>query len=260
MFDIFSLQKKTVLLTGACGGLGTAFAHTLAKAGANVVLLGRHQDRLARLAEDLAPYKRAVSYFVCDFNELHTIDPTIDAVFQRAGTIDVLINNAGATSRTKKEAFQYTENEWDEIFNLNVKALWMTTNAVVRRLIEAKQTGGSVINIASTNAARPRPTNTLYCISKSAVVSVTENLAMDYAPYHIRVNAIAPGIFGVGMSQDVAQNPAKKHIISSMTPLKRMGSVDELMGPLLLLASDASSYMTGQCLYVDGGIHIGVLQ
>jgi NAD(P)-dependent dehydrogenase (short-subunit alcohol dehydrogenase family) len=109
------------------------------------------------------------------------------------------------------------------------------------------------VNISSTNALRPRPTNTIYCISKSTVNSVTENLAMEYAKYNIRVNAIAPGLIGVGMSQKVNTTPAGRELLEKRFPMGCLGGVESLDGPLLLLCSEASRYITGDCLYVDGG-------
>ena len=257
--ETFSLQNKTIILTGSTSGLGEHFAKTLAKAGAFVVLCGRNAEKIALLKKEIQQFGGKCGDYLFDLTNFDELDGHIQKIFEQFGPVHVLVNNAGLTSKIKKEPFEYTLEEWDSIFNANVKSMWAMSNSVAKRMIEHKLEG-SIVNISSTNGLRPRPTNTLYCLSKASVNALTQNLAMELGKYNIRVNAIAPGPFGAGMSQNIQKSDAGIELVQKRFPMARIGLLKELDGPLLLLCSQASNYMTGNCLYVDGGLVTGSVQ
>lgn len=249
----FSLQNKTILITGAGAGLGEHFAKTLASHGAHVILSGRREERLSKVCGEIQKNGGTASSFPFDVSDFEHLEENVTHLFNQFGKIDVLVNNAGVSTQIKKEAWEYSYEDWDGVMNTNLKAVWFLSNLVAKKMME-KGTKGNIVNIASTVVNRTRLKNPIYGISKTAVASLTTKLACEYASHNIRINAIAPGFFETDINRNYVQSEQGQAFIQRGIPLARTGNLSELEGPLLLLTSDASSYMTGECIFVDGGL------
>ena len=243
----FDVTGRTALVTGASSGLGAHFAEVLAEAGATVILAARRTDRLESLAGKIG--ERAIA-LPLDVTDAESVSACFAAIQERTGgPADIVVNNSGLS----REAFatEMTEEDWDLVLDTNLKGVWRVAKAGAAAMMAAGQ-GGSIINIASILGLRVSPTLSAYSASKAAVDHLTRAMALELARAGIRVNAIAPGYFqteinAAFMGTELAAKLVKK------VPMRRIGELDELTGPLLLLASDAGSYMTGATLVVDGG-------
>lgn len=233
------LSGKRALVTGASGGLGRHFAGLLAAHGAEVVLTARREAALAEAVAETGPKARAVAMDVCD-------PASVTAAFERAGPLDICINNAGVT--LTKRALDVTEEEWTRVVETNLTGAWR----VARAAAEAMASGGGIVNITSILGLRVSGGVLPYCVSKAGVVQMTKVLALEWARYGIRVNALAPGYIETDINRDFFATEPGKALIKRI-PQRRLGQMEELDGPLLLLASDASSFMTGTVVEVDGG-------
>ncbi len=249
MSETFRLDEKSALITGASGGLGSHFARTLAAAGARVILAARRRDRLEQLKSDIEA-DGGVAYVVeLDVTDPDSVNAALDAALTRAGSVDVLVNNSGVA--VGQAAVEISEDDWDRVIDTNLKGAWLMAQAFARRAIAA-ETGGSIINIASILGRRVAKGVAPYAASKAALEHLTRALALEWARHGIRVNAIAPGYFQTELNQGFLQSDAGQKMIKGI-PQRRAGYLEELNGALLLLASDASTYMTGSTLVVDGG-------
>jgi NAD(P)-dependent dehydrogenase (short-subunit alcohol dehydrogenase family) len=242
----FSLSGKTALVTGASGGLGQHFARVLSHAGANVVAVARRTDRLDALSNELGDKALALELDVADPDAM---DGVLDAAETRFGPVNILINNAGIS--IDGPSLELTGGQLDQILDVNVKSIWHLSTRIARRLVATKSPG-SIVNIASIYGLNTAPTLSLYATSKAAVVQLSKSLALDFWPDGIRVNALCPGYFRSEMNADFFDTEAGKALIRRIPP-RRLGQYHELDGALLLLASDASSFMTGTAIPVDGG-------
>lgn len=247
VFALFRLDAKVAIVTGASSGLGSRFASVLSAAGAKVALAARRADRLEALAREL-PDALPVA---CDVTRETDVDMLVDKTIQRYGKIDVLVNCAGSADAYPAE--QEPVDEFREVIALNLTATFVVTQRVGRHMLQ--QGRGSVINMASVlgvvgRGDRPLPG---YAASKGGVVNLTRQLALEWATRGVRVNALAPAYFESELTAGIFANPKAIETISRMTPVGRPGLPHELDGPLLFLASDASSYVTGHVLAVDGG-------
>jgi NAD(P)-dependent dehydrogenase (short-subunit alcohol dehydrogenase family) len=247
--DLFSMTGKTVLITGASSGLGYHFALTLAAAGATVVAAARRKDRLENLVKEIEGAGGKAVAVSMDVSDEKSIVSGFDAAEAEVGTIDVLMNNAGIVSRGT--SLELSMDDWDRVMNTNLKAVLRVSQEAVNRLIVVDKPG-SIINTASILSFRLTSGNLPYAVSKAAVVQMTRALALEWARYSIRVNAIAPGYIETDLNRDLLRSDRGQELIKRI-PQRRTGELEELSGPLLLLASDASSFMTGETIVVDGG-------
>jgi len=243
--DLTDLSGKTAFVTGASGGLGAHFAKVLAEAGASVILAARRRDALA----DVAAGIRATGGR-CDMVELDVASSAgIAATESALADVDILVNNAGIA--VEKPFLEQTEEDWDRVVGTNAKGMFLLTQAAARAM-RARGRGGSIINIASILGLRQGMHLSTYAISKAAAVQMTKSAALELARFGIRVNALCPGYILTDMTRSVWETDGGQRMIQRI-PQRRIGEAGELDGALLLLASDASSYMTGSVLVADGG-------
>ena len=245
--DLFRLDGRTVIVTGASSGLGDRFARVLHAVGADVVIAARRADRLASLAEAL-PGSLAVA---ADLSLAEDRERLVDTTLERFGRVDVLVNNAGVGQKTAVEA--ETVEMFRNAMELNVTAVWHLSKLVAPSMIGSG--GGSIVNIASMlgHVASAPVKQAHYCASKGAVVNLTRELAAQWARKGIRVNALCPGWFQSEMTAGMETDEGSLRFIATMSPIPRMGEAHELDAALLLLAGPGSTFMTGQSVIVDGG-------
>jgi dehydrogenase/reductase SDR family protein 4 len=250
--DEFSLKGKVALVTGGSRGIGRAIAIGLAGAGADIALASRKLPDLEEVAKEIKELKRKSVAIAAHVGKIDEIKNLINKVKEEFGRIDILVNNA-ATNPTMDQAIDVDERAWDSIMNLNLKGLFFLSQAVARVMRE--KGGGKIINVASVAGITP-DVLPIYSISKAGVIMATKVMAQQWAQYNIRVNAIAPGLTKTRFSEALWGN---KDILQGAllgTPLRRVAEPDEMVGAVIFLASDASSYVTGQTVAVDGGATI----
>lgn len=250
--NIFSVKDKKILITGASAGLGAHYARILSQAGAHLILTGRREELLIKLAKEIETINTNVSIVPLDILDFATVEKKMQQIFDEKNGIDVLINNAGFSPKIKKTVFENNLSDWDQIIDTNLKSMWFLTKITAQDM-QKRNIIGSIINISSTVANRSRLGNPIYGISKEAVVSLTKKYALEFAKFNIRVNAIAPGFFETDINRHFINSTQGQEVIARTIPFSRIGRYDELNGVIFLLASNASSYMTGECIYIDGG-------
>ena len=247
-----SLENKVVLITGASRGIGQAIAMGLAQAGADVAIASRKIADLEKVAEEIKKLGRKCLPVAAHIGKIDDINNLVKNVMEEFGKIDILINNA-ATNPTMASAIDVDDRAWDSIMNLNLKGLFFLSQAVAR--IMKEKGGGKIINVASIAGITP-DILPVYSISKAGVIMATKVMAQQWAIYNIRVNAIAPGLTKTRFSEPLWKNQDILKIAMSRTPLGRPAEPEEMVGAIIFLASDASSYVTGQVLAIDGGMTI----
>jgi NAD(P)-dependent dehydrogenase (short-subunit alcohol dehydrogenase family) len=246
-----SLEGQVALITGGSRGIGEATALGFAKMGADVVVASRKLPDLERVAEEIRQLGRKSVAVAAHIGKMDQLKDLVTRTTEELGRIDILVNNAG-TSPAMHSALDVEEGLWDVIMNLNLKGLFFLSQAAARVMKE--HGGGKIINVTSMVGFRPRPGNGIYGISKAGVIAATKLLAQEWAQYNIRVNAIAPGNVHTRLGdQAILSIPGYEEQINKKTPLGRMGEPDEIVGAMIYLASDASSFVTGETLVVDGG-------
>jgi NAD(P)-dependent dehydrogenase (short-subunit alcohol dehydrogenase family) len=247
----FRLDGRTAVVTGASSGLGARFARVLAAAGATVVLGARRIDRLEAIARDLRADGATVEVVGCDVTVDADVERLIRAAVERTRTLDVLVNAAGIAP-AEDDAIESTDL-FRRVLEVNTTGTYSCARAAATRMLE--RGAGSIVNVASISGlvAGDGCDTPSYAASKGAVVNLTRELAVRWAPRGIRVNALAPGWFPSEMTADTLASADGRAFVSQRTPLGRPGRLDELDGALLFLASDASSYVTGHTLVADGG-------
>jgi NAD(P)-dependent dehydrogenase (short-subunit alcohol dehydrogenase family) len=250
--DEFSLKGKVALVTGGSRGIGKAIAIGLAKAGADVALASRKLPDLEEVAKQIKGTGRKSLAVVAHVGKLDEINNLVSKVKEEFGKIDILVNNA-ATNPTMAPAIDVDERAWDSIMNLNLKGLFFLSQAVARVMRE--QGGGKIINVASVAGITP-DVLPIYSVSKAGVIMATKVMAQQWAQYNIRVNAIAPGLTKTRFSEAIWSNQDILQGAMLGTPLRRVAEPEEMAGAVIFLASDASSYVTGQVLPIDGGATI----
>lgn len=253
VMDLFDLTGKTALITGGGRGLGAQIAEGFAEAGANIVLCSRKVEACQETAERLAKLGVKTLALSCDIRKPEDVHKVVEATVKEFGSIDILVNNSGATWGAPAEEMPL--EAWNKVIDVNVTGTFLMSQAAGRIMIEQKS--GKIINIASVaglGGTDPRVMDTIgYNTSKGAVITMTKDLAVKWGRYGINVNAIAPGFFPTKMSAAIIEHG--KNPILEATPLRRFGSDDDLKGAALFLASHASNYVTGDVLIVDGGTH-----
>lgn len=246
---MFDLTGRRALITGASSGLGWGFAKVLAEAGAHVFLAARRMERLETLASEIISEGGQADAVSMDVTNLASVEAAFAKIAARGGPADIIVNNSGLS----REAWltKMSEEDWDLVMETNLKGVWRVAKAGANALIDAGKPG-SIINISSVTAFRPSHTIGAYATSKAGVTHLTHSMALEWARSGIRVNALAPGYFETEINSDYTKTDAGKAMIKRI-PMRRLGNIDELAGPLLLLASDAGAYMTGSVIGVDGG-------
>lgn len=250
MQDRFSLQGKVVLLTGASSGIGAHAAKMFAQAGARVVVTARRLQRLNQVVSDIEAQGGEALAVAMDVQDGQSVDAAFDQVAATLGTVDVLLNNAGYGGDTTLMVDTSEEN-WDAVMGTNLKGAWRVAKEAANRLLAAEKSG-SIINITSIAAHGQSSGFSTYSSSKAALLSLTKTMALEMATHNIRVNALSPGTFPTEMTAgEFTEDGDNEHL--KVIPMGRIGELEDLDGALLLLASEASAYITGVCIPVDGG-------
>lgn len=244
MNDLFSLAGKTVLVTGASSGFGAHFAEVLARAGADLVLAARRVGKLEQTAEAVRAMGRQATVVAMDVAD----HASVEKAFSSMPMIDVVINNAGINRVGAMDTL--SEQDWDAVLDTNLKGVWAVCKFAVQRW-RKDGVPGNIVNIASVLGLRVGNQLPPYVASKAGVVQLTKSIALDYARDNIRCNAICPGYFITDINRDFFETEPGKKMIKRI-PFKRLGDLPDLDGPLLLLVSDASRYMSGAAIPVDG--------
>lgn len=251
----FRLDGKVVLVTGASSGFGQHFAPALARQGARVVVAARRRDPLLALEEQIESNGSKCLAVAMDVTDRQSVQAAFDQAEAAFGAVNVVINNAGVGD--SNQMFDVAEDEWDKVMDTNLKGVFNVAQEGARRM-NMQGSGGSIINIASVLGLRVASHLSVYCASKAGVIQLTKAMALELARYKIRVNAICPGYFLTDINRDFMASDAGKKMVQRV-PQRRLGDLDELLGPLFLLASDASSFMTGSVISVDGGHAVSTL-
>jgi len=249
------LAGRHALITGANGSLGSHFARTLARAGADVTVTARRIDALDPLVDEIAKLGRRAVPLALDVTDAASVAQAFDHAAQALGTITIVVNNAGIA--ITKPLLDHTEDDWLTVIDVNLNGAWRVAQAAARHMV-AHGGGGSIVNVASILGLRVAAQVPSYAASKAALIQLTKAMAVELARHRIRVNALAPGYIETALNRDFFASDAGKAMIKRV-PQRRIGTPGELDGALLLLASDAGSYMTGSVVTVDGGHVVGSL-
>ena len=251
--SLFDLTGKVAVVTGASRGLGQHFARALARAGADLVITSRKLDSLQGFKKEIDSLGRKALPLELDVRDYDSIQRMVEAAHQYYGKIDILVNNAGCNVR--KPAVDVTWDDWNLVVDTNLRGSFFVAQAVAKRMIPRRY--GRIINIGSVTTIFGYANITPYCASRGGVKQMTMSLADDWGPYGITVNCLAPGWFKTEQTKVLYENKEWVEYIIDRIPLKRPGQPNDLDGAIVFLASDASAYMTGHTLLVDGGISTG---
>jgi len=245
----FNLSGKVAIVTGGGRGIGRAIALGLAGAGVSVVLTSRTQKEVEAVAEEVSKVGGRARAVVTDLTINEQLENLVDGAVKEFGRIDILVNNAARSFL--RSLLDLREDGWDKVFNTNVKAVWLLSRAVARKMIEQK--GGRIINITTVGAEKAELGMAAYGCSKAALKMLTRCMAREWAQYGINVNAVGPGLTRTDFSKPIWSNPEVAKHVASMIPKGRLAEPQEIVGAVLFLASDAANFITGHTIYVDGG-------
>ena len=248
--DMFNLKGKVAVVTGSSSGLGVTFAQALAEVGANIVLAARRIDKLNQVADSIAKLGVKVTSIQCDVSQPNQVQSLVDETIKTFGRLDILVNNAGVAAMSP--ATDISVEDWNRVVSINLTGTFLCARTAAKQMI--KRAGGKIVNIASIYGAVGDvfPASPYYA-TKGAVINLTRDLAVEWAPFKINVNAIAPGFFPSEMTEGIFSDPHYLEYINKQTPLGRTGNAEDLKGAVVYLASSASDYVTGQTIFVDGG-------
>lgn len=252
--SLFDLSGRLALITGSGQGIGLALGRGLAEHGASVVLNGRDAGKVANAVTGLRDAGFTAHASTFDVTDFRAVDADVARIEAEIGPIDILINNAGIQFRAPLEDFP--EEQWERLFKTNVSGAFHAGKAVARNMIGRGK--GKIINIGSVQSELARPNIAPYTATKGAIRNLTRGMCTDWAKYGLQINAIAPGYFRTEMNQALVDNQEFSAWLEKRTPAGRWGYVDELIGAAVFLASDASSFVNGHTLYVDGGMTASV--
>ncbi len=250
--NLFNLQGRTALVTGGFGGLGLHFARVLAENGARVALMGRRIElgrEVAAQLGDAVGRPQDVRAYSIDVTDPVSVRSAFGQLASELGVANIVVNNAGTVARGP--SMDLADDAWQSVVDVNLSGVFRVAQMAAREMVRAGE-AGTIINISSIVGLRVRTQVVAYAATKAAVVQMTKALALEWAEHGIRVNALAPGYFETDLNREMLRSPVGQALISRV-PQQRVGQMPELDGPLLLLASDASSYMTGAVIAVDGG-------
>lgn len=251
--SLFSLEGKTVILTGAAGGIGAALAKGLAEAGAEMLLCDIAEDSLKKLAQEIGDEGGKAHAYRLNIADLDDIPSTVEQMYAAVGRFDVLINCAGINRR---EGFlDVTPETYDRLMNVNLKGVFFLSQEVAKHMMKEKK--GNIINMSSHNAVGMLGGCSVYGATKSAVTALTRSMAVEWAQYGIRANAIAPGHIITPLTTVTWEHPVRSEYLRDRIAMRRPGTPEELLGITIMLASDSSSYMSGMMVHVDGGCLAG---
>ncbi|MDR7868225.1 MAG: glucose 1-dehydrogenase [Sporomusaceae bacterium] len=248
-FPSSDLSGKAAIVTGGSKGIGFGMACALAHAGADIVIVSRNLAEGEEAAKEIQAMGRKAVAVSCDVTSPEAVDAMVTKAVATFGKVDILLNNAGMNIR--KPVVELAADEWDKVLNTNLKGIFLVAQRVGKEMI--KQKSGKIINIASILGLIGLPMLAPYAASKGGIVQLTKVLALEWAPYNINVNAIAPAYIRTPMTEGWLTDKERLNAILSATPMGRLGSIEDLAGPVVFLASDWASYITGHTLMVDGG-------
>jgi NAD(P)-dependent dehydrogenase (short-subunit alcohol dehydrogenase family) len=246
------LDGKVAIVTGGSSGIGKAIVKTYLDHGAKVMIVDVDEEGLQETEKELAKFKEKVLLVKGDVTKVEDVRKTVDETVKKWTKIDVLVNNAGVG--TISSLIEMTEEEWDYVLDINLKGMFLFTREVAKVMIEQKE--GCVINLSSINEEVPLAGEIHYCVSKGGVKMLTRAVALELAPYNIRVNAIAPGMTETALTEELLVIPELKSAVLHQIPLGRIGRPKDIAKVAVFLASDYASWVTGSTICVDGGMHL----
>ncbi|HEX2713992.1 MAG TPA: glucose 1-dehydrogenase [Candidatus Acidoferrales bacterium] len=244
------LDNKVAVVIGGTSGIGRAIAHGLAEAGADVVPSARRREQVEAAAKEIEALGRCSLRMASDVTDRASLQRLLDSTLQAFAKVDILVNSAGGTKRAA--TLDFAEKDWNAILDTNLSGVLRACQVFGRHMVERRY--GRIINIASLASFVGLHEVAAYSASKAAVASLTKSLAIEWAPYGVCVNAIAPGVFRTALNQQLLDGTPRGQEFLMRTPMKRFGQVEELVGAAIFLASDAASFVTGSILVVDGGL------
>jgi len=248
----FDLTGKVAIVTGGAAGIGRGIAEGLADAGASIVIAARRLKNCEKACQEISERTGSATFpCSCDITDRSRVAAFVDDVIKKFGHIDILVNNSG-TGGSEKPILKMTDQDWSNVIDTNLKGVFTLSQAVVGRMVE-RDKGGKIINVASIGSLIGWPNMSAYCASKGGCLQLTKAMALEWVRYHIQVNAILPGYFETPMNREFFATKAGEKAIKSSIPMKRIAQIEEMKGVAILLASQASSFMTGSAVVVDGG-------
>jgi len=244
------LKDKVAIVTGASRGIGKATAEVFARDGATTIICGRKQDTLDQVADELNGLAGKIVPIACHVGKMEELQRLVDTTTREFGRIDILVNNA-ATNIAQGPAIEMDDGQFDKMVEVNLKSTYRLMRLVAPGMCQ--RGAGSIINIASIAGLRPQYHGLLYSMTKAALIMMTQSYALELGPSGVRVNAIAPGLVQTVLSEYYWKDESKLQQLMSHQPIRHLGQPPEIAEVALLLASDSSSYLTGQTIVVDGG-------
>jgi NAD(P)-dependent dehydrogenase (short-subunit alcohol dehydrogenase family) len=246
----FNLSGRIVIVTGGNSGIGHEISKTLARNGARIVVSNRRKEEGEKATRAIVEMGGDAIAVPADVSQKNSVEAMVQKVMEQFGRIDILVNSAGINIR--KPALDYDESDWDQVMDINLKGTFLTCQAVGRIMVEQKR--GKIVNLSSSVEKIGMELRIAYCASKGGISQLTKCLAIEWAPYGVNVNAVAPGFMKTPLLASlIDKDPTFLPMVQGRVPLKRLGQPEEVASVVLLLVSDASNYITGQTFFVDGG-------